>query len=103
MTVNIEGSARSIPESLDSLRTTPLVMHRICFELDTVHQWYAIMAEARKMFGSDWRAQGRTRRKFERNWPGQGSKVRTWFEVPDPTFSTWAAVKHGVSVVDPGK
>lgn len=97
MTVNIEGSAQSIPESLDSLRTTPLIMHRIWVELENEQQWYAIMADARGMFGKDWKAQSHTRRKFHRSFPGQHTTVRTWFEVPDPTFATWIAVKHAVT------
>ena len=53
MTVKIEGSALSIPESLDSLEITPLVMHRIWFQLHTVKEWYAVMNEARVMFGKN--------------------------------------------------
>jgi len=107
MTVKIEGSALSIPESLDSLNVTPLVMHRIWFQLHTVKEWYAVMNEARVMFGKNWRTQSRVKRRLEHNnlWglnPAQ--TVPVWFEVPDQTFATWVAVKHAViSIAPPGK
>jgi hypothetical protein len=103
MTVNIEGSASSIPESLDSLKTTPLVMHRVWFDLKTEQQWYAVMAEARMMFGRNWRGQGRVKRKFSRMWLSNRTYValhpiRVWFDVPNPAFATWVAIKHGVDL-----
>lgn len=95
MTVNIEGSARSIPKSLDSLRTTPLVMHRIFFEIVNTKQWYAVMKEARTLYQTNWRSQPRVKRKLERN-AYQQQTLKIWFEVPDPGFATWVAVKHAV-------
>ena len=106
MTVKIEGSALSIPESLDSLEITPLVMHRIWFRLHTVKEWYAIMKEARVMFGTNWRTQSRVKRRLEHTtlWGVSLQPVPVWFEVPDETFATWVAVKHAViSVAPPGK
>jgi hypothetical protein len=107
MTVNIEGSASSIPESLDSLSETPLVMHRIWFQLHTVKEWYAVMKEARAMFGKNWRTQSRVKRRLEHNnlWGLNVTQtVSVWFEVPDQTFATWVAVKHAViSLPLPGK
>jgi hypothetical protein len=106
MTVKIEGSALSIPESLDSLEITPLVMHRIWFRLHTVKEWYAIMKEARVMFGKNWRTQSRVKRRLEHTtlWGVSLQPVPVWFEVPDETFATWVAVKHAViSVAPPGK
>ena len=106
MTVKIEGSALSIPESLDSLNVTPLVMHRIWFRLHTVKEWYAIMKEARAMFGTNWRTQSRVKRRLEQTalWEISLQPVPVWFEVPDQTFATWVAVKHAViSVAPPGK
>ena len=95
MTVKIEGSALSIPESLDSLKVTPLPMHRVIFEIQNTKTWYAIMAEARLSFGKDWRAQPHVKRKLEKNqW--NSTLVQVWFEVPDPTFATWCAVKLAV-------
>ena len=106
MTVNIEGSASSILESLDSLKQTPLVMHRIWFQLHTVKEWYAIMKEARAMFGTNWRTQSRVKRRLEHTalWGISLQPVPVWFEVPDETFATWVAVKHAViSLPLPGK
>jgi hypothetical protein len=107
MTVKIEGSALSIPESLDSLSETPLVMHRIWFQLHTVKEWYAVMKEARAMFGKNWRTQSRVKRRLEHNnlWGLNVTQtVSVWFEVPDQTFATWVAVKHAViSLPLPGK
>lgn len=95
MTINIEGSALSIPKSLDSLKTTPLTMHRITFEIAHTSTWYAIMKEARALYGTNWRGQPHVKRKLD-HW---GAKmVPVWFEVPDPVFATWVAVKHAVIV-----
>jgi hypothetical protein len=107
MTVNIEGSASSILESLDSLKQTPLVMHRIWFQLHSTKEWYAVMNEARAMFGKNWRTQSRVKRRLEHNnlWGLNAAQtVSVWFEVPDQTFATWVAVKHAViSLPLPGK
>lgn len=94
MTVNIEGSALSIPESLDSLKITHLVMHRMTFLLADTSQWYAIMQEARSLYGKTWRSQSHVRRKLQRKLKTQ--LIPVWFEVPDPAFATWIAVKHAV-------
>jgi len=103
MTVKIEGSALSIPESLDSLNVTPLVMHRIWFRLHTVKEWYAIMKEARVMFGKNWRTQSRVKRRLELTsmFGVSLQPVPVWFEVPDETFATWVAVKHAVIAMPP--
>jgi len=103
MTVKIEGSALSIPESLDSLNVTPLVMHRIWFRLHTVKEWYAVMKEARAMFGKNWRTQSRVKRRLEQTalWGVSLQPVLIWFEVPDQTFATWVAVKHAVIAMPP--
>lgn len=99
MSVNIAVSALSMPQSLDSLKmVTPLGMHRITFEVPDVKVWYKIMAEARAQYGKNWRGQPKAKRRLE-NWRPQGSApVRVWFEVPDPSFATWCAVKLGVAV-----
>ena len=95
MTVNIQNSALSISESLDSLRETPLPMHRITFSLKNTDQWYAVMREARALYGKDWRSQPHAKRRLERyRWNNQASPV--WFEVPDPSFASWCAVKLAV-------
>ena len=99
MSVEIAVSTSSMPQSLDSLKmVTPLAMHRITFEIDSIEQWYKIMAEARAQYGKNWRGQPKIKRKFE-SWRASGSEpVRAWFEVPDTSFSTWCAVKLGVRV-----
>ena len=95
MTVNIQDTALSIPESLDSLKTTPLSMHRITFVLVSLDQWYKIMREARALYGRNWRGQPHVKRKLERNrWVK--TQVPVWFEVPDPSFASWCAVKLAV-------
>ena len=95
MTVKIQNSALSISESLDSLKITPLPMHRITFMLMDTTGWYAVMREARALYGKNWRGQPHVKRKLERNrW--SKSIIPVWFEVPDPTFASWCAVKLAV-------
>ena len=97
MSVEIAVSTSSMPQSLSSLKmVTPLGMHRITFEIDRVETWYKIMAEARSQFGKNWRGQPKVKRKLESWRPAGSSPVRVWFEVPDPAFATWVAVKLGV-------
>lgn len=92
MTVKIQDSALSISESLDSLKVTPLSMHRITFLLKSTDQWYAIMKEARALYGKDWRSQPHAKRRLERyRW--NNNTERVWFDVPDPAFASWCAVK----------
>ena len=82
MTVKIQDTALSIPESLDSLKVTPLSMHRITFVLVSLDQWYKIMREARALYGRNWRGQPHVKRKLERNrW--NKTQVPVWFEVPN--------------------
>lgn len=98
MSVETETSALSMSESINSLNLTPLVMHRIWFELRDVNQWYAIMKEARTLYGfGNWKGQGRVKRRLKSAWRMPQSYL-IWFDVPDPTFGTWCAVKHTVIV-----
>ena len=100
MTVHTDSSAVSISQSLDSLETTPLVMHRIWLELHSLEQWYAVIAEARSIFGRNWKGQGRVKRKLSQTYATMPNKVvKVWFDVPDPAFATWVAVKHSVVAV----
>jgi len=96
MSVNIEVSAQSMPKSLDSLKLTPESMHRIYFEVSTEKFWYLLMSEARSWFGKNWKTQPRVRRKFNKSI----TPVTIWFDVPDPKFGTWAAVKLAVRQVE---
>jgi len=87
-----------MPESLDSLKTTPTTMHlyRVLFELVTVQEWYKIIREANALYGvHNWRCQPRVKRKLEKNtW--QKHNILVWFDVPDPAFATWVSVKHSL-------
>ena len=95
MTVKIQDSALSISESLDSLKVTPLSMHRITFLLLNTDQWYSVMKEARLLYGKNWRAQPHVKRRLERNsWMQKTERV--WFDVPDVNFASWCAVKLAV-------
>ncbi len=95
MTVKIQDSALSISESLDSLKTTPLSMHRITFALKNTDQWYAVMKEARALYGKNWRSQPHAKRRLDRGrWTAKSERV--WFDVPDPAFASWCAVKLAV-------
>jgi hypothetical protein len=105
MSVKIEASD-SMLQSLDSLKTTALPMHKLYFELSDVDTWYAIMREARAQFGKNWRSQAHVKRRLEHSslWRVDGHAERVWFEVPDPKFGTWVAIKHAVrQVIPPGK
>jgi hypothetical protein len=95
MSVNIEASTLSMPESLDSLKTTPLAMHRIWFQISDTATWYKIIQEANQQYSRGWRCQSGVRRKLERNqW--RPVPVAVWFDVPDPNFASWIAIKHAV-------
>ena len=95
MTVKIQDSALSISESLDSLKVTPLSMHRITFSLKNTDQWYAIMKEARALYGKNWRSQPHAKRRLDRyRWDSRNERV--WFDVPDVQFASWCAVKLAV-------
>ena len=99
MSVNIETAASdSTLQSLDPLKTTTNAMHlfRVWVELTNTNDWYLVIREANALYGPrQWKGQPRTKRKLDKNWPKR--KVRTWFDVPDPTFATWISVKHGVN------
>ena len=104
MSVKIEATDLML-QSLDSLKTTALSMHKLYFELSTVEQWYTIMREARAQFGKNWRSQSHVKRRLEHAslWRLGDHAERVWFEVPDPKFGTWIAIKHAVRQVEPGK
>ena len=102
MSVKIEASDLMLP-SLDSLKITSLPMHKLYFELSSVDTWYTIMREARAQFGKNWRSQAHVKRRLENAnlWRLSGCSERVWFEVPDPKFGTWIAIKHAVRQVQP--
>ncbi len=82
-------------KQLDPFKTTASDLHRITFRLSTLDSWYAIMREARALYGRNWRAQPRVKRKLTRTWALNGAE-RVWFEVPDPQFGTWCSLKLAV-------
>ena len=93
-------------KSLDPLGTTTPELHRFYINLETVPQWYAVMRECRHNFGTNWRTQSKVKRKLSRlGWNVTGQRMWVWFEVPDPRFSSWVALKlaTAVSQDSPGK
>ena len=106
MSVEIGISASSMSESLNSLKTTPLPMHRIWVELDGTEKWYKIIAEANREFGvRGWRSQSGTKRRLDRQnhmWPSAlKTTIRVWFDITDEKFATWIAIKYAVTVLAP--
>ena len=105
MSVEIETSASSMFESLDSLRSTPLVMHRIQIELRTVKDWYAVIRELNQIVGAmNWRGQNHVKRRLENLIWENDKAIWVWFDVPDVTIASWLAVKLAVQVrITPNK
>lgn len=102
MSVEIETSALSMFESLDSLKLTPLVMHRIQVELHDVKTWYAVIRELNQIFGpKKWKGQQHVKRKLDNLIWNPNLTVPVWFDVPDPAIATWLAVKLAVQVKIP--
>ena len=105
MSVEIGTSALSMFESLDSLRATPLVMHRIQVELRNVKDWYAVIRELNQVFGTNkWKGQHHVKRRLENLIWDNDKSIWVWFDVPDEKIATWLAVKLAVTVrVAPNK
>jgi hypothetical protein len=107
MSVNVETPCDSVATSapLNSFDGTTGTLHRIYFSISDLPTWYAIMREARQQFGRNWRCQPKVKRRLERlAWHLGDHYHSIWFEVPDLSFATWAAVKLGVkSSTTPGK
>jgi hypothetical protein len=102
MSVKIETSALSMSESLSSLKTTPSPMHRIYMEVGTLAVWYKIIREANALYGRNWRGQSGVKRRLSHNiWLHDKKQERVWFDVPDEKFSTWVAIKCGVTIIAP--
>ena len=98
MSDEIETSALSMFESLDSLKVTPLVMHRIQLELHDVRTWYAVIRELNQVYGTgNWRGQSHVKRRLENLIWNPDQAVRVWFDVPDQSFASWISVKYAVS------
>jgi hypothetical protein len=102
MSVEIETSALSMSESLSSLKTTPSPMHRVYMEVGTLAVWYKIIREANALYGRNWRGQSGVKRRLSHNiWLHDKKQERVWFDVPDEKFSTWVAIKCGVTIIAP--
>ena len=102
MSVEIETSALSMSESLTSLKTTPSPMHRVYMEVGSVAVWYKIIREANALYGRNWRGQSGVKRRLSHNiWLHDNKQERVWFDVPDEKFSTWVAIKCGVTIIAP--
>jgi hypothetical protein len=106
MSIEIGTSALSMSESLNSLRVTPLPMHRIFVEIGSTEVWYKIIAEANREFGiRGWKGQSGAKRRLDRcnrMWPSAlKTTERVWFDVPDEKFATWIAIKYAVTVLGP--
>jgi len=89
----------------DPLQTTAPVLHRFYVAPRGVDNWYEIMQECRRMFGSEWRTQPRTRRRLRSYAQADPVPVWAWFDVPDPVWATWVATKFAVLVTaqEPGR
>ena len=99
MSVEIETSALSMFESLDSLKLTPLVMHRIQIELRDIAAWYAVIRELNQVFGANnWKGQSHVKRRLENLIWDDSKTIWVWFDVPDQKIATWLAVKLAVQV-----
>lgn len=106
MSIEIGTSALSMSESLDSLKTTPLPVHRIWVEIGSTEVWYKIIAEANREFGiRGWKGQSGAKRRLDRcnrMWlSALKTTERVWFDVPDEKFATWIAIKYAVTVLGP--
>ena len=72
--------------------------------VSTEQQWYQIMRECRSWFGKDWRGMAKVRKKLKtQSSYARMSQLPVWFEVPDPRFATWIAVKMSLQVQSDAK
>jgi hypothetical protein len=90
-------------KQLDPLGKTAPELHRFWFMISTERQWYDVMQECRAWFGRDWRGMSKVRRKLHAKYSPTGKTVPVWFEVPDPRFATWIAVKMSLQVQSDAK
>ena len=91
-------------KQLDPLGTTAPELHRFWFVISTEQQWYDIMRECRVWFGRRWHSMAKVRRKLDaRHSRIRAIPVPVWFEVPDPRFATWIAVKMSLQVLSDAK
>ena len=108
MSIEVRTPVLSMSESINSLKVTPLPMHRIWMEIGSTEVWYKIIAEANREFGiGGWRGQSGAKRRLDRiqAWPVDDvygpTSTLVWFDVPDEKFATWIAIKYAVTVLAP--
>jgi len=89
-------------KSIDPLKTTTPELHRFWFMVSTEQQWYQIMRECREWFGRNWHGMSKVRKKLQGPAPRLGA-LPVWFDVPDPRFATWIAVKMSLQVQSDAK
>jgi hypothetical protein len=90
-------------KQFDPLGKTTPELHRFWFMLSNQEQWYGIMRECRTWFGSNWRGMSKVRRKLGGKYTAPIRALPVWFEVPDPRFATWVAVKMSLQVQSDAK
>jgi len=90
-------------KQFDPLGTTAPELHRFWFMVSTQEQWYAIMRECREWFGKNWKGMGKVKRKLHAKYSPTRTGIPVWFEVPDPRFATWVAVKMSLQVQSDAK
>lgn len=75
-------------------------MQRILVSVKDQQEWYSVVREANRWFGTgNWRGQRRVRRQLATGalrWMREPRKV--WFEVPDVQFASWIMVKYTLPV-----
>ena len=93
--------------SLEPLKVTSPPLHRFQFRIHTIEQWYAVIDECRKLYGTNWRTKRNVLKQFKRiksfnpmvqRWMTRNFSHSIWFEVPDPYFATWISVKYSIEV-----
>jgi hypothetical protein len=85
--------------------TTQPELSKFWFLVDSEKQWYAIIKECRLLFGKNWKGMSKVRRRLAINqrWGNTREPIMVWFEVPDPQFATWVAVKLSMQVLSDAK
>ena len=93
--------------SMEPLKVTTLPLHRFWFKIHTREQWYSIVNECRKLYGTAWRTQRNILKRFKKTqnlnrtiqqWIHRHMPHKIWFEVPDPAFATWISVKYSIEM-----
>lgn len=105
----LNGDLFYMSMSMNPLEKTPQDLHRFWFKISTKEQWYALIHECRNTYGKNWRSKRHVLRNFKsvknlgqalQQWMRYNSYHEVWFEVPDPKFATWVAVKFSIEVSD---